>query len=230
MNRIVRSLGLVIALMSVCGSASVLCGPGDANGGVLGQEAKTEAVAAPRISRAPLQVRKFRTAQDVVLQSGSLQSAPGRFPDTVIQASGLAASSAQKMSGRVWVMAMRDGMAPDDHAKAGFVSPALSFGGTAPVPGVTATAEIVVRKVEIGWESPALIVFSIGVYRNGELVSSGRAMIDRPGTYPATSTPVDLAPGATYHVEASLSVVTRDATGSRAMVSDAEIRDIRWSF
>jgi hypothetical protein len=229
MNRIALSAGLAFCVVAALGSAPVLPGHGTVTG-FLDQEAAKEATAVPRISRVPAQVRKFRTAKEVTLQGKSLQVAPGRFPDTVIMTTGLAAASAQKMSGRVWAMAMRDGMAPDDVAKAGFKSPALSFSGTDAIRGATATSEVVIGGLELGGDGPALAVFSIGVYKDGALVASGRAMVDRPGTFTATTTPVDLVPGAAYHLEACLSVVTRNSAGSRGVVSDAEIREIRWSF
>jgi len=229
MNRTTRSAGLAFFVVAVLVSTPVFPGHGAVTG-VIDQEGATEAMTMPRKSRVPVQALKFRTAQEVTLQGRSLQVAPGRFPDTVTATSGLAAASAQTSSGRVWVMAMRDGMAPDDFAKAGFKSTALSFSGTDTIRGVTATSEIVVRGLELGGDGPALAVFAIGVYRNGELVASGRAMINRPGTFTATTSPVDLAPGAAYHLEACMSVVTRNAAGSRGVVSDAEVREIGWSF
>lgn len=229
MKHPVRTVGVALLVAAALGPGALWPGHG-AMAGAPGQEASTEAVAVPRVSRVPAQVRTFRTAKDMTSQSKSLQIAPGRFPDAVIETSGLAGASAQKMSGRVWVMAMRDGMAPEDFAKAGFKSPALSFGGTDAIRGVTATSEVVIGSLELGGEWPALAVFAIGLYRNGVLVASGRAMLDRPGTFRATTSPVDLAPGASYHLEACLSVVPRSAASSRGVVPAAEIKEIRWSF
>jgi len=96
--------------------------------------------------------------------------------------------------------------------------------------GVTATSEVVIRGLDIGVENPALAVFAIGVYKDGVLVASGRAMVNRAGTYTATISPVDLVPGVAYHFESSLAVVTRNSPGSRGMAYDAVIKEIRWSF
>jgi hypothetical protein len=202
------------------------------NANVGGVDKKTESAQKerPRFSRVPAQVRTFRTAKEVTISMTSLRPPEGRFPETAVTTSGLGAATADRMNGRVWVMTMWDGLSPEDYADAGFKSTAFSFSGTETIRGATATATIIVRSLELEGESTPIAVFALGIYRDGDLVASGRAMVSARGTYTATTTPIDLSPGSRYHVEAGLTMVTRARIGSRGMVSDAEITEIRWSF
>lgn len=201
-----------------------------ANAGRADQETGSSQAELSRFSRAPAQVRTFRKASEVVTMMQSVSLPGGRFPESSLRTSGLAAASADRMNGRVWVMAMRDGLSPDDYATAGFKSPAFSFSGTDMIRGATATATIVVRRLELEGAVAPYAVFAIGIYKDGSLASSGRAFLTGSGTYTATTTPVNLSPGAQYHVETTLNILTRTGVGSRGMLSDAEITEIRWSF
>jgi hypothetical protein len=164
-----------------------------------------------------------------MMHSDSMEGGDSSGPDDLIP-SGLAAATADRMNERVWVMAMWDGLSPDDHAKGGFKNTAFSISGAEAIRGATATATVIVRSLELGGGSPPAAVFALGIYRDGELVASGRAMVNARGTYTATTTPIDLSPGARCHVEAGLTMVARADIGSRGMVSDPEITGIRWSF
>jgi hypothetical protein len=198
--------------------------------GDIGQISASAQKELQRFSRVPAKVRTFRTAKEVTISTLSPRLPEGRFPETAISTSGLAAATADRMNGRVWVMAMSDGLSPEDYADAGFKSTAFSFSGSETIRGATATATILVRRLELEGESHPLAVFALGIYKDGNLVASGRAMVDARGTYTATTTAIDLSPGARYHVEARMHLVTRTGVGSRGMVSDAEITEIRWSF
>jgi len=134
------------------------------------------------------------------------------------------------MKGRLWMLAMKDGISPDDFADAAFKGQAFSFGGTDTIRGATASATIAVRKIELQGDEPGYAVFSIGIYKDDSLVASDRKFLTASGTYSVTTTSVDLLPGAHYHVEAGLTILPRGSNGSRVIVSDAEVTEIRWSF
>jgi len=202
----------------------------NANAGRADQKPESVQAEPARLSRAPAQVRSFPTAKQAMISMRSFHVPEGRFPETDVETSGLAAATADRMNGRIWVMAMRDGLSPDDYAGAGFKGPAFSFSGADTIRGATATATIVVRRLQLEGDVPPYAVFAIGIYRDGSLAASGRVFVTSSGTYAATTTPVDLSPGARYHVAARLKMVTRAGSGSRGMVSDAEITEIRWSF
>lgn len=201
-----------------------------ANASRVDQKAESAQAERPRFSRAPAQVRTFRTANEVATLVRSVRPPEGRFPETELRTSGLASASADRMNGRIWVMAMRDGLSPDDYADAGFKSPAFTFSGADTIRGATATATIIVRRLELEGDVIPYTVFAIGIYKDGSLAANGRVFLTSGGTYTVTTTPVDLSPGASYHVEAGLTMLARSGVGSRGMVSDAEITEIRWTF
>lgn len=218
-------LGTALAQLSL---AVVM--PSNANAARADQKPESVQAEPPRLSRAPAQVRSFRTAKEATISMRSFRIPEGRFPETELRTSGLAAASADRMNGRIWVMAMRDGLSPEDYADAGFKGPAFSFSGADTIRGATATATIIVRRLQLEGDVTPYAVFAIGIYKDGSLAGSGRVFLTSSGTYTVTTTPVDLSPGARYHVVAGLTMLTRTGSGSRGMVSDAEITEIRWSF
>lgn len=184
-----------------------------------------------RFSRPPAQALKFRTAKEAKVGLVNLRLPKDRFTEKTEQyVEGFAAISGDETTGRIWAMAILRGSSEVPYASCGFKAQAFDFGGAGALKGGKATANIDIRRLEISDKTKFRLILTVAIWKDGEVVARGTTDLKGNGKFSATTDPVDLAPGSTYHVSGHLTIIGRSGVGEYVVVTDAQLMSVKWSF
>lgn len=211
------------ALMIPAGAGSQTAAAGQAGG-----PARFEQL---RFSRPPAQALKFRTAKEAKSGLPNLRLPKDRFAERTEQyVEGFAKISGDETTGRIWAMAILKSPAEVPYASCGFKAQAFDFGGAGALKGARATANIDIRRMEISDKPKFRLILTVAIWKDGEVVAKGATDLKGNGKFSATTDPVDLVPGSTYHASGHLTIIGRAGFGEYVVVTDAQLMSVKWSF
>jgi hypothetical protein len=197
-------------------------------GGQAGGPTRFEQV---RFSRPPTQGLKFRTAKEAKVGLVSLRLPKQGFPGKEEQyVEGFARISGDETTGRLWAMAILRGPGEVPYASCGFKAQAFDFGGATALKGARATAKIDIRSMEIRDKPDFRLILTVAIWKDGAVIAKKTTDLKGDGTFSATTDPVDLTPGSTYHASGHLTIIGRSGVGAYVVITDAQLTSVHWSF
>lgn len=229
MRQRTRTLAFFAAAAAIW--ALIIPEAGGSQAGAGGQAAGPTRFEQVRFSRPPAQGLKFRTAKEAKSGLVNLRLPKQGFPGKEEQyVEGFARIAGNETTGRLWAMAILTGAAEVPYASCGFKAQAFDFGGATALNGARATAKIDIRRMEISDKAKFRLILTVAIWKDGEVVAKGTTELKGNGKFSATTDPVNLMPGSTYHASGHLTIIGRSGVGAYIVITDAQLTSVHWSF
>lgn len=197
------------------------------------RKALKERLYLPTRSSVPRQILSFRTREEAIKklkkeEQPILSPKSHMYAENYILAQGVAGANADTRNGRVWAVAMYDGLDPYDLAHAGFKSIGLRNIGSSRQAGVTVKVTANILNLTAQEPHAALCIL---IFEDGRPIRNKIQYFKMPGSQVVslTSDPFMMFPNHNYYALALISISGKPKAG-RAVSVIADIIDIKWKF
>lgn len=187
----------------------------------------------PTKSSIPRQILSFRSRKEAISKLKKekqpiLSPKSLRYAENYILANGVAGANADTSNGRVWAVAMDDGLDPPDWALSGFKPIGLhNIGSSRQIRvAVNVTANILNLTVQEPYSALCVLIFE-----DGRQIRKKKQYFKKPGSQivSVTSEPFLMLPNHKYHTLGLIAIMGRPKA-DRAVSVKADIIDIKWKF
>lgn len=180
---------------------------------------KTAPKPAPRLI---LEFNTIEELQQLLLQQEEEQEQA--YPESYIMPQGVAAANADTMTGRVWAVALCDGLDPFDVARVGFKTITLRNTGSFSQTGVTVTVTANILEIQY------IVDLVVDIYKDGRFLLAGvNRVIRDEGSVSAISESFTMEPNHDYYAIGVILCYSEKVPNRVASVI-AEITDIGWNI